>query len=146
MPSFYHLLFYNFQAYDNDNEQAFSWNTSMIGHNLGIFKPYYKRFRKAYQRPGNYGIPLCRRRLLFLLNEIEYQKSYRALRKEFQNNRRKYYSQLVQRDKLICKHCGTTDRITIDHIRPLIKGGKNELSNFQFLCVRCNSKKGGKII
>jgi 5-methylcytosine-specific restriction endonuclease McrA len=32
-------------------------------------------------------------------------------------------------------------RLTIDHINPLSRGGKNELINVQPLCVSCNSGK-----
>lgn len=41
-----------------------------------------------------------------------------------------------------CTKCGSTDGITIDHIRPISCGGGNDLGNLQFLCRRCNSKKG----
>lgn len=43
-----------------------------------------------------------------------------------------------------CTKCGSTDGITIDHIRPISCGGGNDLDNLQFLCRRCNSKKGAR--
>jgi 5-methylcytosine-specific restriction endonuclease McrA len=43
-----------------------------------------------------------------------------------------------------CVQCGSTDGISIDHIRPISCGGGNDLENLQFLCRRCNSKKGAK--
>lgn len=43
-----------------------------------------------------------------------------------------------------CLWCGTTERITIDHVVPLSKGGSNRLENLQPLCVSCNSKKRTK--
>lgn len=46
-----------------------------------------------------------------------------------------------------CLCCGRTDlQLTIDHIVPLSKGGKNLVDNVQPLCMPCNSKKGTKII
>lgn len=34
--------------------------------------------------------------------------------------------------------------LTIDHITPISKGGKNGLYNLQVCCVHCNSKKGNQ--
>lgn len=41
----------------------------------------------------------------------------------------------------ICKYCGTTENLTIDHIIRKIDGGTNELCNLQILCRRCHDKK-----
>lgn len=49
---------------------------------------------------------------------------------------------VMQRDGHICRECGRTDRLSIDHIKPQSKGGGNEPSNLQVLCVYCNSTKG----
>lgn len=43
-----------------------------------------------------------------------------------------------------CKLCGISEAksmMTVDHIVPRIKGGKDELSNLQPLCISCNSAK-----
>lgn len=45
-----------------------------------------------------------------------------------------------------CLACGIKSFLTIDHIRPVVLGGTNDITNIQPLCKRCNSKKGGKII
>lgn len=34
--------------------------------------------------------------------------------------------------------------LTVDHIKPLSKGGKNGLYNLQVCCVECNVNKGNK--
>lgn len=44
-----------------------------------------------------------------------------------------------------CQICGTSERITIDHIIPLTKGGTNHIDNLHPLCHSCNSSKGNKI-
>lgn len=46
--------------------------------------------------------------------------------------------------KFKCQHCGTIERITIDHIIPVSKGGSNDISNLQPLCISCNSRKYNK--
>ena len=52
---------------------------------------------------------------------------------------------VMKRDRHQCKTCGTTKDLAIDHIIPLNKGGSNDISNFQVLCRRCNSRKGTRI-
>lgn len=46
----------------------------------------------------------------------------------------------------VCLCCGTTENISLDHIKPIHKGGLNELDNLQPLCKSCNSRKGIQII
>lgn len=45
-----------------------------------------------------------------------------------------------------CMHCGARRRLTLDHIRPVCKGGKTELENLQLLCEVCNEAKDDQII
>lgn len=40
-----------------------------------------------------------------------------------------------------CLRCGTTKRLTWDHVVPLAKGGDHALSNLQRLCGPCNFRK-----
>ena len=43
-----------------------------------------------------------------------------------------------------CAYCGSTDRLEIDHIKPISKRGLSEFSNLQVLCKKCNLKKSNK--
>jgi 5-methylcytosine-specific restriction endonuclease McrA len=43
-----------------------------------------------------------------------------------------------------CKHCGTRDNISIDHIIPLARGGRHSVGNLQPLCINCNSSKNDR--
>lgn len=45
-----------------------------------------------------------------------------------------------------CVFCGDTKRLSIDHIIPITHGGTNDESNLQCLCLKCNLKKGNKIL
>jgi 5-methylcytosine-specific restriction endonuclease McrA len=40
-----------------------------------------------------------------------------------------------------CIACGTTERVTIDHIIPIARGGTHSIGNLQSLCLKCNSSK-----
>jgi 5-methylcytosine-specific restriction endonuclease McrA len=45
-----------------------------------------------------------------------------------------------------CLRCKEQKPLTVDHIIPLAKGGKNDITNLQPLCFSCNSSKGAKIV
>jgi hypothetical protein len=56
--------------------------------------------------------------------------------------------QVLKRDKHRCQSCGATAKdgakLQIDHIKPVSKGGSNDLENLQVLCRDCNLGKGNK--
>jgi len=52
--------------------------------------------------------------------------------------------QVLERDDFICQHCGTGQRLTIDHVKPVVLGGGNGAENLQTLCSSCNSRKGAR--
>jgi len=41
-----------------------------------------------------------------------------------------------------CRHCGTGERLTLDHIIPRVLNGPDTFDNLQTLCQPCNSRKG----
>lgn len=43
-----------------------------------------------------------------------------------------------------CVDCHRWDDLTLDHVIPLILGGRNHPSNWVVRCRSCNSKKGAK--
>ncbi|QNS42718.1 HNH endonuclease [Chryseobacterium manosquense] len=40
-----------------------------------------------------------------------------------------------------CTKCKSVDKLQLDHIISISKGGKNEISNLQILCCKCNNNK-----
>lgn len=56
---------------------------------------------------------------------------------------------VMERDNYTCQMCGKymPDEVGlhIDHIIPVSKGGKTELSNLQVLCSKCNGNKSDKV-
>lgn len=44
-----------------------------------------------------------------------------------------------------CERCGGTNKLAVDHILPIAKGGTDCITNKQTLCVHCNSKKSDTI-
>lgn len=52
---------------------------------------------------------------------------------------------IYERDNHRCRHCGTTEALSIDHIFPESLGGRTEEGNLQTLCVSCNSRKRTRV-
>lgn len=53
--------------------------------------------------------------------------------------------QVFERDGHACVTCGTSERLSVDHIVPWSKGGPDTLDNFQTLCVPCNARKKDRV-
>lgn len=59
--------------------------------------------------------------------------------------------EVLKRDAFKCQYCGRNPReddikLHVDHIKPLAKGGDNEMSNLITSCVECNAGKSDKEI
>lgn len=46
----------------------------------------------------------------------------------------------------LCLACGTDEDLSLDHVVPLARGGRNDIGNMQVLCMPCNISKGTKTI
>lgn len=46
----------------------------------------------------------------------------------------------------VCVACGSGDRIEIDHVIPVSRGGRESIGNMQPLCRSCNASKGNKLM
>jgi hypothetical protein len=52
---------------------------------------------------------------------------------------------LKYKKKAVCEECGGTNKLAVDHILPIAKGGTDCITNKQTLCVHCNSSKSANI-
>jgi 5-methylcytosine-specific restriction endonuclease McrA len=41
-----------------------------------------------------------------------------------------------------CVYCGSNSNLTLDHVRPRCRGGRNDASNLVAACRECNRSKG----
>lgn len=49
------------------------------------------------------------------------------------------------RDSYACQYCGVDDaKMTIDHVFPKSRGGRDTWENLVAACVKCNNKKGNR--
>jgi 5-methylcytosine-specific restriction endonuclease McrA len=55
-------------------------------------------------------------------------------------NRQKVF----KRDEYQCVYCGSQKELTIDHVQPRSRGGRNTWTNLVTCCSKCNHKKGNK--
>ncbi|MGK7918613.1 MAG: HNH endonuclease [Trichodesmium sp.] len=52
--------------------------------------------------------------------------------------------EVLKRDHHRCQYCGTTKRLTLDHVIPRSKGGKHSWDNVVTACEKCNATKGNR--
>jgi hypothetical protein len=90
-----------------------------------------EEWRKAVRR--------CRPRWRRLLPDPD---SPSLLRREYRRLRKHLVARVFGRDGYRCRACGRTDRLSIDHIVPIARGGSNDIRNLQTLCLPCNLRKG----
>ena len=51
---------------------------------------------------------------------------------------------IMIRDRFCCQYCGCKRNLTIDHVHPQSKGGRNTWENLVTACMACNQKKGSR--
>lgn len=53
---------------------------------------------------------------------------------------------ILSRDNFTCQYCSSKDRLTVDHVLPVSRGGEWTWENLVAACSSCNSKKGHKTL
>jgi 5-methylcytosine-specific restriction endonuclease McrA len=61
-----------------------------------------------------------------------------ALRRQY----KRWYAELIQRHGESCANCGSPEKLVLDHVLSIAKGGLSSLDNLQVLCAECNRLKG----
>jgi 5-methylcytosine-specific restriction endonuclease McrA len=51
---------------------------------------------------------------------------------------------VMRRDQHTCQYCGAHNNLTIDHLVPRARGGKDTWENLVTACVECNNRKGDR--
>ncbi len=51
---------------------------------------------------------------------------------------------VMHRDNYTCQYCGKKNDLTIDHVIPRSRGGKDTWDNVTVACLRCNVSKGSR--
>ena len=64
--------------------------------------------------------------------------------KHFTRNLRANRNRIYKRDNHQCVYCGSSKHLTLDHVIPKSRGGKNDWHNLVTSCFKCNLKKGNK--
>ncbi|ALF53994.1 HNH nuclease [Nostoc piscinale CENA21] len=54
--------------------------------------------------------------------------------------------EVLRRDHHTCQYCGSSKRLTLDHVIPRSKGGLHTWDNVVTACERCNSRKGDRTL
>ena len=51
---------------------------------------------------------------------------------------------VLRRDRFTCQYCGVREKLTIDHVHPKSRGGRDTWANLVAACVDCNNRKGNR--
>lgn len=54
------------------------------------------------------------------------------------------HKNILIRDGYTCQYCGSHDDLTVDHIIPKSRGGKDEFENCVAACYKCNNEKNDR--
>jgi len=81
---------------------------------------------------------------IFWLKAME--EKYYSKHKKYRNTYlpKKTRQDILSKYKFTCQKCGSKENLTIDHIKPVSKGGSDDYDNLTILCKSCNSRKGAK--
>lgn len=61
-------------------------------------------------------------------------------------HRRRIRRRLMERDGERCVVCGSSNNLTIGHIKPRSMGGRFTIKNLQLECLTCNYAKGNGVV
>ena len=103
--------------------------------------------RKSYSDSRTYNMDQARQCMENRIKRIEREKEHAP---EIERKKMTYSLRydVMKRDHFRCRLCGKSAedgvQLEVDHIVPVSKGGKTEISNLQTLCMACNRGKRDK--
>jgi 5-methylcytosine-specific restriction endonuclease McrA len=127
----------------------------IIGTILGIVfiyryrKPLTEKYIKSIEKDvyKTIGVPASVLFNVEVPNRINYKKMYKTIEKKEMTKNKRNVSELTKkivasRQKWKCLECRELLDFTyeVDHIKPLYKGGSNDLSNLRALCRNCHGR------
>ena len=102
---------------------------------------------KSYKK---YCTQKCRKKYVNKTTHRQYRHLRRAREKNAPGSfTREQFNKLIEQVGGICPCCKKEipkEKFTVDHIKPLVCGGSNDISNIQPLCWICNVRKNAKTI
>ncbi len=51
---------------------------------------------------------------------------------------------VLRRDGFRCQYCNQREHLTVDHVLPKSRGGRDTWTNLVTACIRCNNRKGNR--
>ena len=89
---------------------------------------------------------LMKEKAQLLSNTVIRLVNYIKLPYSLMMNHKPSRSMIYKRDGNKCQYCGSTKELSIDHVHPRSKGGRDTWENLVTACTKCNIKKGNKLL
>lgn len=119
---------------EKDRAIRWSWQVRDRAHRAEVHRRWYELNREAVIR-----------------KTVEWQRENRVRRNVYLRGRRERISSeswsaddFARAAALLegaCAYCGSTERLTLDHVIPLARGGQHRVGNLVAACKPCNSRK-----
>lgn len=112
---------------------------------------WYKRNKSKHKALVNNWMARMRKERPEHLSALNFIGAQRRRERRYRNGESTYIKpstviEVYEKCEHKCLACGSTEKLTLDHIVPVYLGGLTSPDNPQVLCAPCNSSKGIKII
>jgi 5-methylcytosine-specific restriction endonuclease McrA len=58
----------------------------------------------------------------------------------------KDWSRLIDRHRGCCAYCGVKEKLTVEHVVPISRGGRHSIGNLLPVCMTCNVTKNSRLL